>query len=274
MLQYYSTISGKGNKVAIFLPGTGWSGSMGMPIADALQKEFTTHMIDLPGIGKSTGIEGVVTERDMADWLQGYIEKNHLDKVAIIGHSLGGIIGLAYAFYYPKKVDRLILLDIGYDRVNRFPVKMFGKTGYFLPIISICHKLFGQGLLGKELNDEQVSKPKTEEEIKKVIEKFKFEDSPFIREAIENQRSSNLSGISLLLAAYRSNPPKILKTIQMPCLLLYGNREKSPAAAQRKVKKEVEGINSNQVKVQMLKGDHYAHVQDKRALEYISTFLT
>ncbi len=122
-----------------------------MPIAEHLSEEFTTHMIDLPGIGRSKGLEGVIKLKDIANWMNEYIEENNfLTKVNITGHSLGGIIGLAFAFYYPEKVNRIILLDIGYSKIDRFPTQMMGSAGYFLPIISVLHRVFGPKVLGKE----------------------------------------------------------------------------------------------------------------------------
>ncbi|MEK5391551.1 hypothetical protein NSQ59_14415 [Margalitia sp. FSL K6-0131] len=57
-MKHYVEIFGKGKETIIFLPGTGWAGNFGMPIASALDEKFTMHMIDLPGIGRSKGRDG------------------------------------------------------------------------------------------------------------------------------------------------------------------------------------------------------------------------
>lgn len=267
---------GKGKEVNIFLPGVGWAGDFGIPIAEALGNDFVTHMIDIPGIGRSKGLSGVVKLKDTADWLEEYITENHFEKVNIIGHSLGGIIGLSYANYYPNKVNRLILLDIGYSKIERFPVKMMGTVGYVLPIISVLHRVFGQKALGKESNPDQNNKEtgKTEDEIQETIKKLELVDNSFIRTAIQNQPSSSVEGISFLLAAYRANFPKIVKNLKIPCLILYGNREGQSEKHQLKVKKQVTKLRNSSISIQELSGGHYAHISDAQANKYISAFLS
>lgn len=260
----------------IFLPGVGWAGDFGMPIAEALGNDFITHMLDIPGIGKSIGLAGVVKLKDTADWLDEYINENHFEKVNIIGHSLGGIIGLSYANYYPNKVKSLILLDIGYSRIERFPVNMMGPVGYVLPIISVLHRVFGQKALGKESNSDQNNNEtgKTEEEMLEIIKKLELVDNSFIRTAIQNQPTSSLEGISFLLAAYRANLPKIVKNLKVPCLILYGNREGQSEKLQLKVKKQVTRLRNSSISIQELSGGHYAHVSDAQANKYIISFLS
>ena len=273
MEKHYKTICGNGEGVNIFLPGTGWAGDFGVPIAEALNNVSVTHMIDLPGIGRSFGLKGVIKLKDAANWLNEYIEENRLMKVNIIGHSLGGVIGLAYSFHYPEKVNRLILLDIGYSKIERFPVGMIGAAGYVLPIISVLHSIFGQKVLGKEAIEDHEKKEKNEMEIIKTIENLGLEDSGFIRKAIENRYPTTLAGISLLLAAYRGNLPKMVKRFIIPCLILYGDRGKMPNYIQSRTNRQIKKIRNAGVTVQSLNGGHYAHTTDSRSIEYITAFL-
>lgn len=274
-MKHYVEISGKGKKTLVFLPGTGWSGSFGMPIASALEEKFTTHMIDLPGIGRSEGLDGVVKMIDAANWLNDYLEDNGINKVTIIGHSLGGGIGLSFAYAYPEKISKLVLLDIGFARIERFPVQMFGSVGYFLPFISILHRVFGQKILGNETEESQSVnlKQETEEKIITKIKSLEVEDSTFMRHAIANQQVATLKGMSLLLALYRFNMPRILNMIKVPCLVLYGNREGKTLKLQNKLKRQVSLIKHSNVTMKELSGGHYAHVSDVCAIDYITTFL-
>lgn len=64
MTAHYVQKVGKGEQPLIFLPGTGWSATIGTPIAEERHKRFTTHLIDLPGIGKSDGLDGVKLQVD------------------------------------------------------------------------------------------------------------------------------------------------------------------------------------------------------------------
>jgi 2-hydroxy-6-oxonona-2,4-dienedioate hydrolase len=65
-----------------------------------------------------------------------------------------------------------------------------------------------------------------------------FEDTPFIRKVLHNQQDSTLEGISLLLTAYRANLPKMVKSLKVPCLILYGNRQDKTEKIQKKRKEK------------------------------------
>lgn len=270
MENIYAITTGVGTIHNIFLPGTGWSAEFGTPIADALEEHFVTHMLDLPGIGRSKGLEGIVRLQDAANWLLTYVEENQLQKVNVIGHSLGGIIGLAFAFYYPDKVNKLILLDIGYAKIERFPVTMMGNVGYFLPLINILHRLFGQKILGD--NPPSTNQIKTEDYIQQTISRLGLEDTSFIRAAIQNQPITSNEGISLLLAAYRADLPKLVKKLKVPCLVLFGNRN-SEADKIRKLQSNIDKLKKSGIKTVALNGGHYAHITDEKAVNLMSLFL-
>ena len=52
--EHFVRVVGNGQPI-IFLPGTGWSGDIGLHIADSVKDSYQVHMIDLPGIGQSQG---------------------------------------------------------------------------------------------------------------------------------------------------------------------------------------------------------------------------
>ncbi|CAN7271318.1 alpha/beta fold hydrolase [Rossellomorea sp. LjRoot5] len=272
-MKHFAEVCGQGEKTAIFLPGTGWAGNFGMPIAELLVDEYMIHMLDLPGIGRSDGLDGIVKMNDAANWLNEYLEEKKIDKVTIIGHSLGGGIGMSFAYYYPEKVVKMILLDIGFARIERFPVDMFGSVGYFLPMISMLHRIFGQRFLGEEKNNSTNTEQISQEEIKEKIKSFGFEDNEFIRNAMKNQQEASSKGLSLLLALYRWNLPKTLNRIKTPCLVLYGNRKDKPIKFQKKLHRQVNRIKNPNIIFKNLNGGHYAHVNDNRALSIINSYL-
>src|SRR5437763_10075642 len=87
-----------GPRPAVFLPGAGWYGDAGRPVAEAIEATHTTYLLDLPGMGRSPGVEVKVSSlRDVAPWLAAFLDSAHIDRADIIGHSLGGGVGLAFA---------------------------------------------------------------------------------------------------------------------------------------------------------------------------------
>ena len=61
---------------------------------------------DVPGANLKPGIlDGVVADLD------GYIVKNNIKGAAIVGHSMGGLVGLMFAKAHPDHVSRLMIVD-------------------------------------------------------------------------------------------------------------------------------------------------------------------
>ena len=72
-------------------------------------KNYQVITIDLPGHGKS-GVVNNISIVEMAGILNSILEEENINKVTIIGHSLGGYVGLAFTELFPYKLDKLILL--------------------------------------------------------------------------------------------------------------------------------------------------------------------
>jgi len=75
------------------------------------QNGFEVHLIDQRNHGKSFHN----TEMDyevMTDDLLYYIQAHQLDKVAIMGHSMGGKTAMYFGLKYPELVEKLLIADI------------------------------------------------------------------------------------------------------------------------------------------------------------------
>jgi pimeloyl-ACP methyl ester carboxylesterase len=74
--------------------------------------------IDLPGHGRSEGAP-LETVPAMADWLVRFMDAAGLEEAALVGHSMGALIGLDCAGRHGDRVRALALLGPGYPmRVN------------------------------------------------------------------------------------------------------------------------------------------------------------
>ncbi|KIZ39139.1 alpha/beta hydrolase [Rhodopseudomonas palustris] len=81
-------------------------------VARALQPHFHVLAPDLRGHGDSEWARG--SSYSLADHLYdvaGLLQAEAIDVATVVGHSLGGMIGLAFAGTYPHKVSRLVVLD-------------------------------------------------------------------------------------------------------------------------------------------------------------------
>ena len=89
-------------------------------VARALQTHFHVIAPDLRGHGDSEWAIG--SSYSLADHvydLTCLVKAEGLEKVAVVGHSMGGMVSLTYAGAFPEKVSRLAVLD----GVTNFPAR-------------------------------------------------------------------------------------------------------------------------------------------------------
>lgn len=72
---------------------------------------FPTHLIDLRNHGKSFHSEEMNLDA-MAEDILNYMKFHQLEKVNLLGHSLGGKTVMTFAISYPEKVAQLIVVDM------------------------------------------------------------------------------------------------------------------------------------------------------------------
>ena len=72
---------------------------------------FPVHLIDLRNHGKSFHSEEM-SHNDLAHDILHYMEFHNLQKINLLGHSLGGKAVMQFAIKYPLKVEKLIVVDI------------------------------------------------------------------------------------------------------------------------------------------------------------------
>ncbi len=75
-------------------------------------EDFEVHAIDLRNHGRSFHSDDFGYEIMAQDILE-YCQANNLNKIDIIGHSMGGKVAMLFATTYPEMVNKLIIADIG-----------------------------------------------------------------------------------------------------------------------------------------------------------------
>ncbi len=92
-------------------------------VAEELKKHFTLWLIDLPGFGRSENPKKPFTVSDYAETVKKFIEANKLDEPSLLGHSVGGRIGIVLAAGSPGLLDKLVLESSAGIRPKRDLVK-------------------------------------------------------------------------------------------------------------------------------------------------------
>lgn len=101
---------GKG-RVVVLLHGLLGSREIWKPVIDDLSKSYRVIAIDLPGHG-GTACFGYAHSMDlMATCVKKVLDSLKLKKYVIIGHSMGGYVGLAFADLFPDNLRGLGLFN-------------------------------------------------------------------------------------------------------------------------------------------------------------------
>jgi pimeloyl-ACP methyl ester carboxylesterase len=109
---YYES-HGEGEAL-VLIPATGFAGNVWFPSqVPALAKKLRVITFDPRGCGRSSAPSGVYTIEQMACDVAALLDHLGLDHAHVLGHSMGGRIGIALALAFPGRVRSLILAASG-----------------------------------------------------------------------------------------------------------------------------------------------------------------
>jgi 4,5:9,10-diseco-3-hydroxy-5,9,17-trioxoandrosta-1(10),2-diene-4-oate hydrolase len=137
---------GKGYPV-LFLQGSG-SGASGWSNFQYNAPAFVAAgyralLVDLPGYGYSSKPTDVIYSTDyFVGYLNELLEALKIDKLAIVGNSLGGALALGFALKYPQKAEKLLLMA---------PGGIEEKVDYFkMPGMALMKEVFMSGAVSRD----------------------------------------------------------------------------------------------------------------------------
>jgi pimeloyl-ACP methyl ester carboxylesterase len=85
-----------------------------------LARSFQIYALDLPGFGQSKAPRAPVPLAWGTSFLRIFMENLGILNPSLIGHSLGGMVSIAFAACYPGSVKKLVLVDsIGLGKFSR-----------------------------------------------------------------------------------------------------------------------------------------------------------
>lgn len=112
-LRIYSRTSEKpvpGRLPVVLVHGYGVSSRYLVPIARRLAAERSVYLPDLPGHGRSEDPGWTLTVPELASVLYEWMDAIGLDRVVLLGNSMGCQIAIELAVRHPERIDRLILI--------------------------------------------------------------------------------------------------------------------------------------------------------------------
>jgi (E)-2-((N-methylformamido)methylene)succinate hydrolase len=109
----------------LLLHGLGVSGAVWQALARRLVPTWSPIAPDLPGHGESDpagpGGPGGYTPEALADAVGGLLDALRIERIPVVGHSLGALVALALAVHHPQRVTGVVLLDPPLDPQRRNP---------------------------------------------------------------------------------------------------------------------------------------------------------
>ncbi len=103
-------VAGKGRPV-IFIPGLTCDGSVWDATVLKFQDKAQCHVLSLAGFGSTPAVKGDSFLPAVRDEVIRYIKTHRLEKPVIVGHSLGGALGVMIASTEPNLIGRLVIMD-------------------------------------------------------------------------------------------------------------------------------------------------------------------
>ena len=110
-MQLYSRILGEGKPLVILHGLFGMSDNWISIARELAGHGFCVHLVDLRNHGNSPHAESH-RYPDMCEDLLEYFDQQSLEEASIIGHSMGGKLGMVFGLLEPERISRLVIVDI------------------------------------------------------------------------------------------------------------------------------------------------------------------
>lgn len=105
----HATVQGTGEPL-VFIPGFTVPGEVWQPTVDSLKSRYECHVLTLAGFGGTQPIKFPWLPQ-VNEAIATYITDHKLENVTIIGHSLGGTVGIWLAAQPQLSIKELVIVD-------------------------------------------------------------------------------------------------------------------------------------------------------------------
>lgn len=100
-------------EVVVCLHCSGGNGAMFDGVLEELAREHSPLALDLPGHGRSGGLDSLGSVERMAAFVAAFLARWQIARPVLLGHSLGGAVALRLALERPASVRALVLVASG-----------------------------------------------------------------------------------------------------------------------------------------------------------------
>ncbi len=211
---YYSFIDNKTTPV-VFIHGVGLNHQMWEPQVKFL-KEYSIITYDLLGHGKTPYNKEELTFNDFSNQLSSLLEFLKIDKINLVGFSLGSLIALDFATKFENKLNSLTVIGTTYKRTDEERALVIDR--------------FNQAKLNKPISNQALKRWFTDEYLKihpkvyyqfmKILNKKPKDHSNFLK--------------AYKLFAHHQDDVKKIKKISTKTLVMTGSNDPGSTVAMSK----------------------------------------
>ena len=205
-IQYFKLGTGK---PIVFLHGFGEDAAIWMPHAQLLSNQYLLIVPNIPGTGKSD-LTPSISLYEIADCIKAILDYEHIQKITLIGHSMGGYVTLHFAEKYPQILNGMGLYhssafaDTNEKKENRKKgIDFIKKNGSAKFLESIAENLFSTF---------------TKEKRKKIITDYIINIPLFSNEAVIAYYNAMIN---------RTEKTSVLNNSSIPTLFIVGKEDKA-----------------------------------------------
>jgi pimeloyl-ACP methyl ester carboxylesterase len=112
-VRYRTATADPANPVLVLVHGIAGSSQTWEEVIGPLARDFTVVAPDLLGHGESAKPRGDYSLGAYASGIRDLLAVLGHDRASIVGHSLGGGIAMVFAYQFPERTERMVLVDSG-----------------------------------------------------------------------------------------------------------------------------------------------------------------
>ena len=110
-IHYWVNIIDKDKVTLVFLPGLTADHRLFEKQIQYFENKYNVFVWDAPGHGDSWPFRPDFDLMDKARWLHDILLREHIERPVIVGQSMGGYVGQAYAQLYPRHLAGFVSID-------------------------------------------------------------------------------------------------------------------------------------------------------------------
>jgi pimeloyl-ACP methyl ester carboxylesterase len=135
----------------LFIHGIGDSSDTWQPLLGDLARDYTVIAPDLLGHGRSAKPRADYSVAAYANAMRDLLAVLGVDRATVVGHSLGGGVAMQFAYQYPERCERLVLVSTGGIGREVHPILRIASSPLaelVLPLLRLrAMRIFGRGVV-------------------------------------------------------------------------------------------------------------------------------